>query len=79
MLLNALSSILTKQSKHLLGLRREHVLGNHPQKLHLKRFHLQQLAGPINSKQHNPIKLSGLSLDKAVKIKGINEMIILFE
>jgi hypothetical protein len=55
------------------------VLDNRPQKLHAKRFHLQQLAGPIDSKQHTPIKLIGLSLGKAVKIKGINKMIIPFE
>jgi hypothetical protein len=48
-------------------------------KLHVKRFHLQRLAGPIDSKQHTPIKSIGLLLDKAVKIKGINPMIIPFE
>jgi hypothetical protein len=37
------------------------------------------LAGPIDSEWHTPIKLIGLSLDKAVKIKGINPMIIPFE
>jgi hypothetical protein len=63
----------------LLGLQRDHVLDNCPQKLHVKRFHLQQLAGPIDSKWHTLIKLIGLLLDKAVKIKGINQMIIPFE
>jgi hypothetical protein len=79
MLSNAFSSILTKPSKPLLGLQRDHVLNNPPQKLHVKRFHLQQLAGPINSKQHTSIKLIGLLLGKAVKIKGINTIIIPFE
>jgi hypothetical protein len=63
----------------LLGLQRDHVLNDCPQKLHVKRFHLQQLAGPIDSKQHTPIKLIGLLLDKAVKTKEINPVIILFE
>jgi hypothetical protein len=63
----------------LLGLQRDHVLNNCPQKLRVKRFHLQQLAGPINSKQHTPTKQIGLSLDKAVKIKGINPIIIPFQ
>jgi hypothetical protein len=63
----------------LLGLRRDHVLNDCLQKLCVKRFHLRQLAGPIDSKQHTPIKLIGLLLDKAVKIKGINPIIILFE
>jgi hypothetical protein len=79
MLLNALSSILTKPSKLLLGLRRDHVLDDCPQKLHVKRSHSQQLSGPINSKQHHPIKLIRLLLGKAVKIKGINTVIIPFE
>jgi hypothetical protein len=61
-----MSFILTKPSKPSLGLQRDHVLDDHPQKLHVKRFHLQQLAGPIDSKQHHPIKLIGLSLGKAV-------------
>jgi hypothetical protein len=43
----------------------------------VKRFHSRQLARPIDSKQHTPIKLIGLLLDK-VKIKGINPMIIPF-
>ncbi len=55
------------------------MLDDCPQKLHVKRFHLQRLAGPIDSKRHTPIKLIGLLLDKAVKIKGINPMIIRFE
>ncbi len=48
-------------------------------KMHVKRFHSQKLAGPIDSKRHTPIKLIGLLLDKAVKIKGINPLIIPFE
>jgi hypothetical protein len=76
---NALSSILTKPSKPLLGLQRDHVLDNPPQKMHVERFCLQQLAGPIDCKQHTPIKLIGLLLGKAVKLKGINTMITLFE
>jgi hypothetical protein len=36
----------------------------------------KRLAGPIDSKRHTPIKLIGLLLGKAVKIKGINTMII---
>jgi hypothetical protein len=63
----------------LLGLQRDHVLDDYPQKLHVKRFHLQRLAGPIDSKQHTPIKLICLLLDKSVKIKGINPIIIPFE
>jgi hypothetical protein len=55
------------------------VLDNRPQKMCVKRFHSQQLAGPIDSKQHTPIKLIGLLLGKAVKIKGINKTIISFE
>jgi hypothetical protein len=55
MLLKALSSILMAPSKdHSLGLRRDHVLNNCPQKLRVKKFHLQQLAGPIDSKRHTP-------------------------
>jgi hypothetical protein len=65
--------------KPLLGLRRDHVLDNCPQKLCVKRFHSWWLAGPIDSKRCTPIKLIGLLLDKAVKIKGINPMIIPFE
>jgi hypothetical protein len=38
----------------LLGPQRHHVLDDCPQKLHVKKFHLQQLAGPIDSKQHTP-------------------------
>jgi hypothetical protein len=34
----------------LLGLQRDHVLNDYPQKLHVKKFHLQQLAGSIDSK-----------------------------
>jgi hypothetical protein len=49
MLLNALSSVLTKPSKPLLGLQKDHVLDDQPQKMRAKRFHLQQLAGPIDS------------------------------
>jgi hypothetical protein len=79
MLSTALSSILMAPSKPSLGLQRDKVLDNCPQKLHVKWFHLQQLAGPIHSKQHTLIKLIGLLLGKAVKIKGINKMIILFE
>jgi hypothetical protein len=79
MLLNAFSSILMAPSNPLLGLQRDHVLDDCPQKLRVKRFHLQRLAGPINSKQHTPIKLIGLLVGKAVKIKGINKMIIPFE
>jgi hypothetical protein len=79
MLSNALSSILMAPSKPLLGLQRDHVLDNCPQKLQVKRFHSRQLAGPIDSKQHTLIKLIGLLLGKAVKVKGINTMIILFE
>jgi hypothetical protein len=55
------------------------VLDNCPQKLRVKRFQSQQLAGPIDSKQHTPIKLISLLLGKAVKIKEINKMIIPFE
>jgi hypothetical protein len=69
MLLNALSSILTAPSKPSLGLQGDHVLDDCSQKLYVKRFHLQGLAGPIDSKQHTPIKLIGLLLGKAVKIK----------
>jgi hypothetical protein len=48
-------------------------------KLRIKRLHLQQLAGPINSKQHTLINLIGLLLVKAI-IKGINHrMMIPFE
>jgi hypothetical protein len=57
MLLNALSSILVALSKPSLGLQRDHVLDDHPQKFCVKRFHLRQLAGPIDSKQHSSIKL----------------------
>ncbi len=67
MISNALSSILMKPSKPLLGLQRDHVLDDRPQILRVKRFHLQQLAGPIDSKQHTPIKLIGLLLGKVVK------------
>jgi hypothetical protein len=35
--------------KPLLGPQRDHVLDNCPQKLRVKRFHSQQLAGPIDS------------------------------
>ncbi len=52
MLLNALSSILMKPSKPLLGLQQDHVLEDHPQKLCVKRLHLQQLAGPIDSERY---------------------------
>ncbi len=48
-------------------------------KLRVKRFHSWWLAGPIDSKWHTLIKLIGLLLGKAVKIKGIHTMIILFE
>jgi hypothetical protein len=79
MLTNALSSILIAPSKPSLGLQRDHVLDNCPQKLCVKMFHSQRLARLIDTKQHTPIKLIGLSLGKAVKIKGINKMIIPFE
>jgi hypothetical protein len=42
------------------------VLDDCPQKLRVKRFHSQRLAGRIDSERHTPIKLIGLSLDKAV-------------
>jgi hypothetical protein len=71
MFLNALSSTLMKLSKPLLGLRQDHVLDDCPQKLCVKWFHLQQLAGPIDNKHHTPIKLIDLLLGKAVKIKRI--------
>jgi hypothetical protein len=48
-------------------------------KMSAKRFRSQQLVGPIDSKRHTQIKLIGLSLVKAIKIKGINKMIIPFE
>ena len=67
------------RQKPLLGLWRDHVLNDCPPKLHVKRFHLQRLAGPIDSKRHTPIKLIGLLLGKTVKIQGINKMIIQFE
>jgi hypothetical protein len=79
MLSKALSSILVALSKPLLGLQRDHDLDNCPQKLCVKKFHSQQLAGPIDSKRHTPIKLISLLLGKAVKIKGIKKMIIPFE
>jgi hypothetical protein len=79
MLSNALSSILTALSKPLLGLWRDHGLNDRPQKLRVKRFHLQWMAGPITSKWHHLIKLIGLLLGKAVKVKRINTMIIPFE
>jgi hypothetical protein len=63
----------------LLGLQRDHVLNNCPQKLRVKRFYSQRLAGPIDSERHTPIKLIGVLLDKAVKIKEINPIIIPFE
>jgi hypothetical protein len=52
------------------------VLDDCPQELRVKRFHSRRLAGPIDSEQHTPIKLIGLLLDEAVKIIGINPMII---
>jgi hypothetical protein len=68
-----------KPSKSLLGLQQDHVLDDCPQKLHVKGFYLQQLVGPIDSKQYTPIKLIGLLLVKAIKITGIKTMIIPFE
>jgi hypothetical protein len=35
--------------KTSLGLQRDHVLDDYPQKLCVKRFHSQQLAGPIDN------------------------------
>ncbi len=58
---------LDKPSKPLLGLWRDHVLDDCPQKLHVKRFHLLWLARPIDSKRQTLIKLIGLLLGKAVK------------
>jgi hypothetical protein len=55
------------------------VLDNRPKQMHVKRFHLQRLAGPIDSKQYTPIILINLLLGKAGKRKGINKMIIPFE
>jgi hypothetical protein len=79
MVSNALSSILTKPSKPLLGFQKDQVLNDCPQKLHVKTFHSRQFAGRIDSKQHTLIKLIGLLLGKAVKLKGINTMIVPFE
>jgi hypothetical protein len=47
------------------------VLDNQPQKLRVKRFHLQELSGPIDSEQHTLIKLISLSLGEAVKKKEL--------
>jgi hypothetical protein len=75
-----LSSILMAPTKRpSFGLQRDHVLDNCPLKLCVKRFHSQQLAGPIDSEQHTLTNLIGLSLYIAVKIKGINLTTIPFE
>jgi hypothetical protein len=56
--------ISTKPLKSLSGLLQDHLFD--PQKiLRVKRFHLQRLAGPINSKQQPPqSRLIGLLLLK---------------